>query len=60
MSKNYLVLFFVIMMSLYNYGKPSNVTNLGGAYLIRGIELYEGNLPSYYSRGPVYPFLIAI
>ena len=48
------------MLSLYNYGKPSAVTNLGGAYLIQAVELYSGNLPSYYQRGPVYPYLIAI
>lgn len=56
----FIVLALGILLSLFNYGNPSGVSNIQGQYLMQALGLYEGEWPSHYARGPVYPYLLAV
>ena len=55
----FMFLALAILLSLFNYGNPSIVSNIHGQYLIEATKLYEGGEPRY-TRGPVYPYLLTL
>jgi len=55
-----IILLVGLLMSLFNYGKANHLAKVQGHYLKQAVEISQSYVPSYYKRGPVYPFILAL